>query len=217
MGAAMSTALIEARTESPPPNIEHDSASCYVNAIEVALAAAIREATPLLVTPRRADPDRARRVLERYLEAITGFTLGAIASHLLAGLRSWYGEDGVTMMREAMRGWPQAPRIEVEGEIGAQLHARFCLVVAEASALVDRVPVRSMSNVMLNMLAKEDVIQRRVTDAVRTGWLVYSAAITTKRYPPLDPFWQAWVHQLDGKPVLTRDDVTSAGYITVVR
>jgi hypothetical protein len=218
MCAAMSTALIEAtRTESHRRDIEPDQAACYVSAIEVALAAALRDAAPLLVTPRRADPDRARRVLAHYLEAITGFALGAIASQLLAGLRGWFGEDGVTVMRGAMRGWPRQPKVDVDGDVIAQLHARFCLVVAQARALVAAVPARSMTSVMLSLLAKEDAIQRRVTAALRTGWLVYGAAVTSKRYPPLDPFWQTWVHQLDGKPVLSRDEVTSAGYITIVR
>lgn len=218
MCAAMSTALIEAsRTESRSPRIEPDPSSCYVTAIEVALAAAIREAAPLLVTPRAADPDRARRVRVHYLEAITGFALGAIASQLLTGLRSWYGEDGVTQMRGAMHRWPARPRVEVDGDAAAQLHARFCLVAAEARVLVAAVPDRPMTAVMLNLLAKEDVVQRRVTAALRTGWLVYSAAITTKRYPPLDRFWQTWVHRLDGAPVLTRDETTEAGYIALVR
>jgi hypothetical protein len=212
MCAAMSTALIEAtRTESHRRDIEPDHAACYVSAIEVALAAALRDAAPLLVTPRRADPDRARRVLRHYLEAITGFALGAIASQLLAGLRGWFGEEGVTVMRGAMQGWPVQPKVDVDGDLRAQLHARFCLVAAQARVLVTAVPSRSMTSVMLSLL------QRRVTAALRTGWLVYGAAVTSKRYPPLDPFWQAWVHQLDGKPVLTRDEVTSAGYIALVR
>jgi hypothetical protein len=215
---AMSTALIEAPpTESPSPRIQPDPAACYGIAIEVALAAALREAAPLLVTPRRADPDRARRVAGHYVEAITGFALGAIASHLLTGLRSWYGEDGVALMRGAMQGWPVRPRVEIEGDVIAQLHARFCLVAAEARVLVDAVPARPMTPVMLSLLVKEDAVQRRVTAALRTGWLVYGAAVTHRRYPPLDPFWQAWVHQLDGKPVLTRDEVTGAGYIALVR
>jgi hypothetical protein len=214
----MPMALIEAtRTESRSPNIETDFAACYVTAIEVSLAAALREAAPLLVTPRRADPDRARRVLVHYLEAITGFALGAIASQVLTGLRGWYGEEGVSLMRGAMQGWPMRPRIEIEGDVIAQLHARFCLVVAQTRALALAVPARPMTPAMLSLLAKEDVVHRRVTAALRTGWLVYGAAVTTRRYPPLDPFWQAWVHQLDGKPVLTRDEVTAAGYIALVR
>jgi hypothetical protein len=218
MSAAMSTALIQVScTEAPSPTIEPEIAAGYVNAIETGLATALREAAPLLVTPRRADPDRARRVLPYYLESITGFALGAIASHVLSGLRSWYGEEGVSLMRGAMQGWPMRPRIEIESDTIVQLHARFSLVGAQARTLVEALPGLPMTPVMLSLLAKEDTISCRVTAALHTGWLVFCAAITTKRYPPLDPFWQAWVHALDGKPVLTRDEVTTAGYIALVR
>lgn len=207
--------VIEARRiESAPPNIELDSAGCYLDAIGAALAAVIREVGPTLRTPRAPDPDRARKVLGRFVDTMTGFTLGAIANHLLGGLRRWYGDDGAAAMRGALPAWQ---RIQTEGTVTEQLHVQFGHVQAHARVLVAAVPVQPMTKVMLSLLAKEDTIERRVGDELARGWRVYTAAVTTRRYPAMNAMWQAWQWQLDGKPVLTRDENQQAGYIALVR
>ena len=207
--------VIEARRiESAPANIEPDSAECYLDAIGAALAGVVREVGPTLHAPRAADPDRARKVLGLFVDTMTGFALGAIANHLISGLRRWYGDDGVAPMRGALQVWQ---RIATEGTITEQLHVQFCHVRMHARALVEAVPARPMTPVMFDLLAKEDTIERRVGDELVRGWRVYSTAVTTKRYPAMTPLWQAWQWQLDGKPALTRDEITQAGYIALVR
>lgn len=215
--------LLDRRIESAPANIEHDCAACYASAIEAALASALREVGPTLKPPR-ADPDRARRVLGHFIETVTGFALGAIANHLMSGLRRWYGDDGIASMRAAMHGWPAHERsqvrlatIESEGSAAEQLHVRFCHVAKQARALIDAVPQRPMTAVMLSLLAKEDDVERRIAHELALGWRVYTAAVTHKRYPQMSRLWQQWQQQLDGKPVLTRDETEQAGYILLVR
>lgn len=215
--------VIEARRiESPSPNIQHDCAGCYGDAIEAALAGVVRDVGPTLHLPRFANPDRAYRVLGHFVETVAGFALGVIANHLTSGMRRWYGDDGVLAMRAAMHGWPAHERIETDGDLTNQLYVRFCHVSTQARALVAAVPDRPMTSVMLSLLAKEDIIYCRLRDGLALGWRVYCAAVTTKRYPPLDGspsgrLWQAWVWQLDGRPVLTRDETEQAGYIMLVR
>ena len=214
MRAAM---LLDRRIESAPRDIEQDCARCYADALEAALAKALREVGPTLQPPRRADPDRAHRVLGHFIDTMTGFALGAIANHLLSGLRRWYGDDGIAGMRAAMHGWPAHERVVTEGDVAEQLHVQFCHVSKQARALIDAVPSRPMTAVMLSMLAKEDDVERRVAHELALGWRVYTAAVTTKRYPPMSRLWQQWQWQLDGKPVLTRDETEQAGYILLVR
>jgi hypothetical protein len=228
MRAPMPTAVIEARRNEPSPaNIEHDCAECYLQAISAALAGALRDVGPTLIEPRSVNPDRAVRVLGSFVETMTGFALGAIAHHLTSGMRRWFGDDGIATMRSVMHGWP-APvdaidvvssdaRRPLVGEALGQLHARFSLANKQARALVEAVPNRPMTAMMLSLLAQEDTIQRRIGDELARGWTVYTAAVTTKRYPALNPLWQGWQWQLDGKPVLTRDENTQAGYIMLVR
>ena len=205
------------RIESAPRNIEHDCAECYLDAIGAALAGALREVGPTLREPRAVDPDRARRVLGMFVDTMTGFALGAIANHLLTGLRRWYGDEGLQLMRGALHGWPARGRIASDGSVAEQLHVQFCHAQPQARALVEAVPARPMTAMMLSLLAKEDTIERRVGEELARGWRVYCAAVTTKRYPAMTPLWQAWQWQLDGKPVLTRDEITQAGYIALVR
>ena len=223
----MSTVIEARRIDSPPSNIELDRGECYVQSIEAALAGALRDVGPTLVEPRPANADRAVRVLGSFVETMTGFALGVIANHLTSGMRRWFGDDGVATMRSVMHGWPAATdpvrgisndaRRPLVGEALAQLHVRFSLANQQARALVDAVPHRSMTAMMLSLLAQEDTIQRRISDELARGWRVYTAAVTTKRYSALGPLWQAWQWQLDGKPVLTRDENTQAGYIMLVR
>ena len=114
------------RIDSAAPNIEHDCAECYLDAIGAALASALREVGPTLHAPRAVDPDRAQRVLGFFVDTITGFALGAIANHLLSGLRRWYGDDGVQTMRGALHGWPARQRIATDGSVTEQLLVQFC-------------------------------------------------------------------------------------------
>ena len=200
------------RTEPNAPGIQRD----YLDAVAAALAAVLRTVGPTLAMPRVSDVDRAFRVQGHFAETMTGFALGVIAGHLFSGLRRWYGGDGVASMRAAMHGWPDR-RIDAEGSIVDQLHVRFCYVNQQARGLVDAVPQRPMTSVMLSLLAKEDTIERRVADELVLGWRVYQAAVTTKRYPPMSRLWQQWQWQLDGKPMLTRDETAQAGYILLVR
>ncbi|MBA3502252.1 MAG: hypothetical protein M4D80_02835 [Myxococcota bacterium] len=204
------------RTESAPANIE-PCAEGYLDAIGAALAGALREVGTTLHEPRAVNPDRARRVLGFFVDTMTGFALGAIANHVTSGIRRWYGDEGIAAMRGALHGWPARQRIATDGSVVEQLHVQFCHLQKHARTLVEGVPARPMTAVMLNMLAKEDTIQRRVADELARGWHVYTAAVTTKRYPTMTPLWQAWQWNLDGKPVLTRDENQRAGYITLVR
>jgi hypothetical protein len=198
------------RTESAPSNIQHD----YLESIRGALAAVLRAVGPTLIEPRALDHDRARRVLGFFVDTITGFALGVIANHLLGGMRRWYGDEGVAMLRGALPAWR---RVASEGSVTEQLHVQFCHLQPLARALVEAVPALPMTPAMLGLLAADDTIERRIGDELVRGWRVYSAAVTTKRYPALTPLWQAWQWQLDGKPVLTRDEITQAGYIALVR
>lgn len=215
------------RSEASPPNLEHDCAECYLQAIAAGLAGALRDVGPALAEPRRPDPDRAARVLGPFVETMTGFVLGVIANHLTSGMRRWFGEDGLDTMRGALHGWPGPvgevavtggdPQRPLAGEALAQLHVRFALANRQARALVEAVPNRPMTGMMLSLLAQEDTIRERVARTLAHGWRVYTAAVTTRRYPPLDTLWQRWVWQLDGRPPPLRDATTAAGYITLVR
>ena len=205
------------RNESSSADIEPDHAKCYLRAIDDALAHALREVGATLTVPRKAAGDRADRVLAYFLDTMAGYAHGVIASHLLSGMRRWYGDDGAALVRAAMQGWPAYAPLSTEGSVVEQLYVRFCHVSAQARVLVEAVPERPMTPVMLSLLAKEDTIQRRLGEALALGWRVYCAAITTRRYPPLDRLWQSWVWQLDGKPVLTRTEIEEAGYIALVR
>ena len=203
------------RTESAPSNIQHDSAA-YLESIRGALAAVVREIGPTLIEPRALDHDRARRVRGLFVDTITGFALGVIASHVLGGMRRWYGNEGehARSLRGALPAWQ---RTASEGSITEQLHVQFCHLQPLARALVEAVPALPMTSAMFGLLAADDTIERRVGDELARGWRVYCAAVTTKRYGALTPLWQAWQWQLDGKPVLTRDEITQAGYIALVR
>jgi hypothetical protein len=201
------------RTESAPPNIQPDSAA-YLESVRAALAKVLREIGPTLIEPRALDLARARRVLGLFVDTITGFALGVIAGHVLGGMRRWYGDEGARAMRGALPTWQ---RLATEGSVTEQLHVQFCHLQPLARALVGALPVLPMTAAMLDLLAKEDTIERRVGEELARGWRVYSAAVTTKRYPALTPLWQRWQWQLDGKPVLTRDEITQAGYIALVR
>ena len=205
----------------------HDCADRYVGAVASALATTLREVGPTLVEPCAPSPDRAVRALACFIETFTGYALGTIARHLTAGMRRWFGDDGLSIMRAAMHGWPALPApIEVHGndtarplvgELLAQLHVRFCLVSVQVSELTGAIPERAMTGMMFSSLAQDDLLARKIADELARGWRVYSAAVTTKRYPELNGLWQAFVDQLDGRPVLTRDAAAEAGYITLVR
>ena len=205
----------------------HDCADCYVDAVTTALAATLREVGPTLIEPRAPNPDRAVRALACFVETFTGYVLGTIARHLTAGMRRWFGDDGLATTRAAMHGWPALPApIEVHGtdtarplagELLAQLHVRFCAVSAHVRQLAGAIPERAMTRLMFSSLAQDDLLARKIADELARGWRVYIAAVTTKRYPELNGLWQAFVDQLDGRPVLTRDAVAEAGYITLVR
>ena len=205
----------------------HDCATCYVDAVTAALASVLREVGPTLVEPHAPNADRAVRVLACFVETFTGYVLGTVARHLTAGMRRWFGDDGVAVMRAAMHGWPALPAaIEAQGndpvrplvsELLARLHVRFCLASSQVRQLAGAIPERSMTRMMLSSLAQDDILARKISDELARGWLVYCAAVTTKRYPELTPLWRAWVWQLDGRPVLTRDAVAEAGYIALVR
>lgn len=213
----MSIAVTVSRTETPSPCIEADCTERYLHAIAAQLAAALREVGPQLVMPRAVNADRALRVLDHFIETMTGLALGAIAAHLTAGMRRWFGDDGVATMHAALHGWAPYEKVATDGTAAEQLHVRFSLASKHARALVAGIPARPRIAAMFAELAHADAIRDRVAHELALGWRVYTAAVTTKRYPPLDRLWQAWVWQLDGKPALTRDDTALAGYITLVR
>src|SRR5687767_1770353 len=125
------------RTESAPPNIQPDSAA-YAESIRAALARVLRDVGPTLREPRAPDADRARRVLGFFVDTITGFTLGAITAHVLGGMRRWYGDEGLAMMRGARPTWQ---RVATEGSVTEQLHVQFCHLQPLVRALVGAMPV----------------------------------------------------------------------------
>ena len=212
-------------TVAAADRIESSSAEGYLATVEAALFGALREVT--LAEPRVTDADRALRALADLAATYTGFMLGAIARHVLGGLRRWFGEDGAAMMRTAMRGWPVMPaRIDaactdttrpLAGSLLAQLHVRSCLVAGQARRLVEAVPDRPMIGMTFGVLAGDDQLARRLVEELARGWAVYTAAVTTRRYPELTPLWQQFVWQLDGRPAPARDAIAEAGYIVLVR
>lgn len=194
----------------------------YLDAVEAALAHVLRDAT--LAEPRASNPDRALKVLALFVETMAGFALGAIARQLAAAMRSWFGDDGAATMRAALHRWPCA-RHPVPHEAGdtlaaealARLRVRFALANVEARCLVDAIPNKPMTGMMFDLLAKEDTLAPRIARELAVGWQVYTSAITTRRYPPMTPLWQAWQHQLDGRPPPARTALEEAGYIMLVR
>ena len=205
--------------------IEPASAQSYLATVEAALFGALREVT--LAEPRVTNAEHALRALDDFDATYTGFMLGAIARHVLGGLRRWFGDDGAAMLRAAMRGGPvMPPRVDapctdamrpLAGSLLAKLHVRSCHVAVEARRIVEAIPDRPMISMMFGVLAQDDQLARRLVEELARGWAVYTAAVTTRRYPELTPLWQEFVWQLDGRPAPARDEVAEAGYIVLVR
>jgi hypothetical protein len=173
-----------------------------LDVVSTALARVVRETA--LPEPRAIQRfDRARGILDRYVETVAGFALGIVCREL--GVHD-----------APLRGLPPRSSDTQDGSVSVsarlKLHARFAMVDVEASRLVGHVDV-----IELAAAAQRSVLFERVAGEAEAGWRVLTAAVTGTPYPPLSSLWRAWVDKLVGRNAARRDATTQAGYIALVR
>jgi hypothetical protein len=215
------------------------STSASLDVLAATPIRALRETVPRLAEPRSMDLEAAHRILARFIEAMAGFAVGAVAQQVLAGVRRWFGPDGVRQLRAALGGWPRRGAVRFEptapvsrtlvDELHVRLHARSSELDPELRRLLDALPERPSTPALVRALVQPvtlDGLIARISDELAFGWQLFAALAEpaprrpalADRAPSSRALWGSWLDRITGAPpAMVRDPAEAEGYILLVR